>query len=1164
MKGTTYSENDEFAEKEPAADKSLNISACTMQGVGCEELYRILIENLQDAVVILNREGHCLFANKIAEKLTGYTLEEIVGRRANEIILPEFGRLCQRMDQMALSGKPVPYFEVEIKRKDGRTIPVETGVQILKRDYKIFGILIIARDISERKRAEEELRKQKEKAEEYLNIIGSIVVVLDANGKIVLLNKKGYEVLGYEQEELVEKDWFETCLPRKCRERVRRRFKKAVDEAVVPFEHHENPILTKLGEERLVSWHNTLLKDEKGKIIGTLSSGEDVTERRQYEQMLQESEARFGRMARAIPVVFYVLTPDLKRTIYVSPAFEKVFGYNCNALMVNPRLWIECIHPKDRENIVAYFKKHHGKKFEVEYRIVRSDKLVRWIRDCTSPIRNQKGELLWLTGFAEDVTERKMAEQTIQESREKFERLFMNVPEAVVYWDSDYRVIDINPRFTQLFGFTLDEIKGKKSAALMVPEDKVDESALWGKKARDGYVDHDTIRKRKDGSLVPVSMSVAPMIVEEKLTGYVGLYKDITERNKADGALRDSEEQARRLLEIHSKVIDTATVWIDLLDEEGNVTLWNRAAELMSGYSREEVIGHKKIWEWLYPDPKYRDRIFTNAERIINLGERVENYLTTIKCKNGTVKDISWYSNNIVDEKEKPVGSIVIGLDVTEVKKAQERIIESEEKYRNLFENAQDLILTLDVEGKITSVNREITKYGYDRESIIGKSIFNFIPEDDWQRRKDHLGKLAHGRAVESEFRIKIKNSPNYAVVESRSNPIIQRAKAVGVQTILRDITERRAMETKLKQYSEHLEELVKRRTDELLESEGRYSVLVEEASDGVLIVQGRRIAFANRKAAEILGYVRGELLGFPAEKLVSEERRENLVETYRQGMRRKEALSTYEVEVLTKIGEHVPVEVSSALVNLQGQPAVLAIMRDIRERKRLEEQRVKLEKLATIGELATMVAHDLRNPLTSIRNASFYVRNTCPHRADLCKEALEMLNVIEQETLFANSMINDLLDFAAKRPLEKKKQNLNNIMENVLTKSNISENIDVKKSLAEESIAAVDEKQLERVFLNLIKNALQAMPDGGKLAIIANEMKDGVEISITDTGVGIPEENMSKIFQPLFTTKSKGIGMGLAICKRIVEQHGGTIAVKSIVGQGSTFIVKLPKEGEE
>ena len=155
------------------------------------------------------------------------------------------------------------------------------------------------------------------------------------------------------------------------------------------------------------------------------------------------------------------------------------------------------------------------------------------------------------------------------------------------------------------------------------------------------------------------------------------------------------------------------------------------------------------------------------------------------------------------------------------------------------------------------------------------------------------------------------------------------------------------------------------------------------------------------------------------------------------------------------------------------------------------------------------------------------------------------------------------MLNFATKRPLQKERRDVNRLIEESLTESNIPENIKVETNFVQKAVISVDEKQLERIFLNLITNAAQAMPDGGKLAVTTNQTKDHIEIAFADTGVGIPEENMGKLFQPLFSTKAKGIGMGLAICKRIVEQHGGSIELKSKVGQGTTVTIKLPREEE-
>jgi PAS domain S-box-containing protein len=905
-----------------------------------------------------------------------------------------------------------------------------------------------------------------------------------------------------------------------------------------------------------------------------------------------------------------------------------------------------------------------------------------------------ESKLVGYVGLYKDSTERKRIEDALNESEERYRTLFESAREAVLSTDTDGKILSANPAALAMLGYTLDELVNKHAIELY--QNPMQRKEMLRKLMEKGYVEtYELTLTKKDGTYVYVLGSAT---VHKDSKGNIlrteGIFSDITERKKAEEELRKSEEQSKYLLEFQSKVIDTAIVWIDLLDADGNVTLWNRAAELISGYSRQEVIGHGRIWEWLYPDSKYRTEVLAKAKKIIGEGEQVEHFETTIKCKDETLKTISWHSNNILDEHGKPIGSIAVGVDVTEIKKTRERVRESEEKYRSLFENARDLIVTVDIEGNITSANNILLEYGYERNELVGKSVFNLLSGEYWEIFQDYFRKLTEGKPIEGEFKIKSRQMQKYRIVEYRSNPIIQDGKVVGAQVIVRDVTERREieeklrdseekfrainasandailliddegkfsywnpaaekmfgytkeeadnkkmyelitperfrgdhtsafekfkktgegriigktvemaairkdgtefpvefslsalqvkekqyalgivrditerkkMEERLKQYSEHLEELVEKKTNELLESEKRYSALVEEANDGVAIIQDEKIVFVNKKAPGIIGYTREEMIGLPFETFLDENYRQHVKELYQRKLRGEAAPPTLEMEWIAKTSEHVPVELSATLINYLGSPAILVIIRDISERKRIEKQHVKLEKLATIGELATMVAHDLRNPLTSIRNASFYVKGTCPHKENTeCRTALEMLNIIDQETIFANNIINELLEFSTKGPLQKGKKNINRIIEDSLKVSNIPKSINIEKHFAGKTTARVDKGQLQRVLLNIIQNAAHSMPNGGKLIITTTGTKDHVEITFTDTGTGMAKEGMSKLFTPFFTTKAKGIGLGLAICKRIVEEHGGTIGFKSKVGQGTTFTITLPKKKEE
>ena len=206
---------------------------------------------------------------------------------------------------------------------------------------------------------------------------------------------------------------------------------------------------------------------------------------------------------------------------------------------------------------------------------------------------------------------------------------------------------------------------------------------------------------------------------------------------------------------------------------------------------------------------------------------------------------------------------------------------------------------------------------------------------------------------------------------------------------------------------------------------------------------------------------------------------------------------------------------------------------------------------------MASTVGHELRNPLGVINNSSYFLNMRLKDITD--EKVVKHLKILEREVNSANLIISDLLDFARKKPLTLKETNLNDIVSDALSHISISENITVTTKLSKIPPMLLDQEQIRRVFQNLILNAVQAMPEGGKLEVQTVKRDDSVEIAFKDTGVGIPEENLPRLFTPLFSTKAKGVGLGLSICKQIIEGHGGNIAVKSKVDKGSTLTVRLP-----
>jgi signal transduction histidine kinase len=241
------------------------------------------------------------------------------------------------------------------------------------------------------------------------------------------------------------------------------------------------------------------------------------------------------------------------------------------------------------------------------------------------------------------------------------------------------------------------------------------------------------------------------------------------------------------------------------------------------------------------------------------------------------------------------------------------------------------------------------------------------------------------------------------------------------------------------------------------------------------------------------------------------------------------------------------------------GKPVAFAsVWTDVTERNDVEDRLRKAERLAAIGETATMVAHDLRNPLQGITGAIDYLKAKLGITIDT--DIAQMLEVIDNCIEYSNKIVTDLLDYAREPRLDCKLTNLQTLVGDTLGQIKIPPSVELTKLLDQEVTVEVDQVPMQRVIVNLVRNALEAMPDGGKLTIKDGGDCKNIELSISDTGHGIPDDIKARMWKPLKTMKPKGIGLGLAICKRLVEAHHGKIEVKTEIGLGTTFTIILPR----
>ena len=390
------------------------------------------------------------------------------------------------------------------------------------------------------------------------------------------------------------------------------------------------------------------------------------------------------------------------------------------------------------------------------------------------------------------------------------------------------------------------------------------------------------------------------------------------------------------------------------------------------------------------------------------------------------------------------------------------------------------------------------------------------------------------------------------ASVEINASPIIRDGQFAGLQGIARDITERKRTEEELRSARERLEHVITSNPAVIITGKPR-----EDLSD-------YDVTYISDRVVELLGFEPQQFIGHPEfwdSHVHPDDLRRYPTEVPALW---KKGQCTFEYRFLHKDGEYRWIrEEAKVIRDATGNPVeVIGYWTDVSEQKRMEGALLKSERLAAIGELAAMVGHDLRNPLTGIAGATYNLKRHLGRRID--SETKEALETIDQGIQYSDKIINDLLEYSKEIRLEVTETNAKLITRDALAHLSVPRKIRVVDSTQNQPAIMVDTEKMRRVFVNLIKNAFDAMPKGGTLKIASRKSAGNLEIILTDTGTGMARETIGRLWSPLFTTKAKGMGLGLPIAKRLVEAHGGSIKVESKVGEGSTFTVTLPARSKQ
>jgi two-component system NtrC family sensor kinase len=640
-----------------------------------------------------------------------------------------------------------------------------------------------------------------------------------------------------------------------------------------------------------------------------------------------------------------------------------------------------------------------------------------------------------------------------------------------------------------------------------------------------------------------IALAKTPLGVQK---GYAYL-RDITESKRMERRIREATQQFEKIAEMGDD-------GIVVFDQTFKIIFANQMASEITGIPKEDLIGRNFFTVIGKEDKEFLEGTVTRG---VGIGEKLCTEMT-ILAPHGHVKDAE-VCIALAKSDAGEVKTYAYIRDITERKKFERDLTASEEKLRHLFESVRHGLFISSREGKFLDCNQALLEMlGYStKEEFLGIDIARdlYVNPEDRKTFQEIVEDVGYVKDMEVEF--KKKNGDKITVLLTGHPVKNEKREVIGYQGINLDISERKRIE------------------NELREANQFFLNLIESSVDGIMVTDMKGNIIIFNKGAEVL-------TGYSAEEVVSKI---HITQIYPPGVAKEVmtklkspeyggvgTLTPTQFNVVNKAGEWIPIQLSAALIydETGTEIASVGIFTDLRPRlnmeKKLQETHLQLvssEKMASLGKLAAGIAHEINNPLGGILIYSSLMLEDLPEgdtkRGDLSR--------IVQEAGRCKEIVKSLLEFARQTEPKMEPTDINRAINDglfFLVNQALFHNIQIVKKL-DSFLPFVqgNASQLKQVFMNIIVNAAEAMHGGGTLTIATFPAPDRktVFVEFTDTGEGIPEENLTRIFDPFFTTKEvgKGTGLGLATSYGIIEDHGGKISVKSQVGVGTTFTIELP-----
>jgi PAS domain S-box-containing protein len=1108
-----------------------NISECERRNKALHDSQvsmEAIFNTLAEAVFVLTPDGGLMNMNPAAENIFGYSKAEVEGLSTQVLHVDQEHYLAfQERLKEAFDKRGTVEFECEAKRKNGEILFTENTVSLLRDERgESLGLLSVMRDITESKRVKQALEREKNLAQAYLDLAGVIFVAVNTGGEVTLINRKGCEVLGYEEEEVVGKNWFDTFLPERLTDEVKAVSESLLSEGTELTEHYENPVVTSSGEERVILWQNTLLRNEEGDIIGHLSSGNDITEHKRAEREL--------KIRNEIARVFLTVPDDemynevLKVVLELMASGYGVFGYI----------------DENGDYVVPSTAQHIRKESEAP------DKAIFFPRETW-------GDSSWFRPIREKKSNYNNEPSTI-------------IPEARVAIRRHIGVAVIH--------------QGEVIGFFQVANKQMD------------YTEEDV------ALLETIGWAIAPLLGAR-------LQRDRLERKR-----KQTEERLRQ----YEKIVSCSTDMLALIDENFVYLAANDAYARAFGLTRDQIIDNSM--SDVFGEEVFENVVRPNAEKCLE-GENVfhERWVVSPEGRKRYL-EIRYYP--ILGPNNERKGIVINARNITVRKQEEELLHRGLKINRALAKMSSHLVGISDALSDITDVTLKYARLltgsehgyvsvidkktganiGYTITEMMGKeclisgkgkrSIFPLNPDGQYPMLWGHA--LNTQRAFYTNDPESHESSgglpPGHIPIKNfLSVPALVGDGLVG-QVALANSKEGFS-DSDLEVVS-HLAKLFavaverKETNDTLAESEEKYRTLISNVLGMVYRGKSDWATEVISNSESVSGYTVDEFRSNKVNwiELIHPDDRSTY---YRESLDLMQMPSEliHEYRITAKDGSVHWVRDSKKSYFKEGVfQEIDGIVTDITQHKQAEKDRDALQaqlfqsqKMEAIGTLAGGVAHDFNNILTTI------IGNCDLVLASLLEEdpLFEDIEDIKRAGERAADLTRQLLAFSSKQLIMPKVLDINEVLTDMgkMISRLIREDIEMSIIAAPGLwLVEVDPGQIEQIVMNLVVNAKDAMPEGGKLTIetanvelgkdffrkhgVKGQVGSYVMLAISDNGIGMDRETQERIFEPFFKSKEsdKGTGLGLSTIYGIVKQNEGYIWVYTELMQGSTFKVYLPK----